>query len=104
MRLRSDDGSIRLTRRAMAAVADPDDSRCPCPTHLHRRSSNTSIPNGTGAARRAMPGVQSAAFTMLLPAGVAYEGADGLDLGGGAATMAAEWITRGAGRATAASC
>jgi predicted Zn-dependent peptidase len=45
----------------------------------------------------AMPGVQSAAFTMLLPAGVAYEGADGLDLGGGAATMAAEWIGRGAG-------
>src|SRR5437868_14688250 len=44
-----------------------------------------------------MPGVQSAAFTMLLPAGVAYEGADGLDLGGGAATMASEWITRGAG-------
>src|SRR5262245_35420850 len=44
-----------------------------------------------------MPGVQSAAFTMLVPAGVAYEGAEGLDLGGGAATMAAEWITRGAG-------
>src|SRR5262245_466387 len=44
-----------------------------------------------------MPGVQSAAFTMLLPAGVAYEGAEGVDLGGGAATMAAEWIARGAG-------
>ena len=44
-----------------------------------------------------MPGVQSAAFTLLLPAGAAYEGADGLNLGGGAATMAAEWITRGAG-------
>ena len=44
-----------------------------------------------------MPGVQSAAFTMLLPAGVAYEGAAGVDLGGGTATMLAEWITRGAG-------
>jgi predicted Zn-dependent peptidase len=44
-----------------------------------------------------MPGVQSAALTLLLPAGAAYEGADGLNLGGGAATMAAEWITRGAG-------
>ena len=45
-----------------------------------------------------MPGVQSAAFTLLLPAGAAYEGAAGLNLGGGAATMAAEWITRGAGQ------
>src|SRR5271165_4558455 len=44
-----------------------------------------------------MPGVQSAAFTLLLPAGAAYEGADGLNLSGGAATMAAEWISRGAG-------
>jgi predicted Zn-dependent peptidase len=44
-----------------------------------------------------MPGVQSAAFALLLPAGAAYEGADGLNPGGGAATMAAEWITRGAG-------
>lgn len=44
-----------------------------------------------------MAGVQSAAFTLLLPAGAAYEGADTLDLRGGAATMAAEWITRGAG-------
>src|ERR1700690_1458239 len=44
-----------------------------------------------------MPGLQSAAFTLLIPAGAAYEGADGLNLGGGAATMAAEWITRGAG-------
>ena len=34
---------------------------------------------------------------LLLPAGAAYEGADGLNLKGGAATMAAEWITRGAG-------
>jgi predicted Zn-dependent peptidase len=54
--------------------------------------------NGLVLLAEPMPGVQSAAFTMLLPAGVAYEGADGLDLGGGAATMTAEWITRGAGR------
>lgn len=44
-----------------------------------------------------MPWVQSAAFSLLLPAGSAYEGAAGLNLGGGAATMAAEWISRGAG-------
>jgi predicted Zn-dependent peptidase len=55
------------------------------------------FPNGLVLLAEPMPWVQSAAFTMLLPAGVAYEGADGLDLGGGAATMAAEWITRGAG-------
>ncbi len=55
------------------------------------------FPNGLVLLAEPMPGVQSAAFTMLLPAGVAYEGADGQDLGGGAATMTAEWITRGAG-------
>jgi predicted Zn-dependent peptidase len=43
----------------------------------------------------AMPGVQSASFTLLLPAGAAYEGATGSKAG--AATMAAEWIMRGAG-------
>src|SRR5262249_3960944 len=53
--------------------------------------------NGLVLVAETMPGVKSAAFTMLVPAGVAYEGAEGLDLGGGAATMAAEWITRGAG-------
>jgi predicted Zn-dependent peptidase len=53
--------------------------------------------NGLVLIAETMPGVQSAAFTMLLPAGVAYEGADGLELKCGAATMAAEWITRGAG-------
>jgi len=53
--------------------------------------------NGLVLVAERMPGVQSAAFTLLLPAGAAYEGADGLNLGGGAATMAAEWITRGAG-------
>jgi predicted Zn-dependent peptidase len=40
-----------------------------------------------------MPGVQSAAFTLLLPAGAACEPAGG----GGTATMLAEWISRGAG-------
>ena len=53
--------------------------------------------NGLVLVAERMPGVQSAAFTLLLPAGAAYEGADGLNLGGGAATMVAEWITRGAG-------
>jgi predicted Zn-dependent peptidase len=53
--------------------------------------------NGLVLVAETMPGVQSAAFTLLLPAGAAYEGAQGLDLNGGAATMAAEWISRGAG-------
>ena len=55
------------------------------------------FPNGLVLVAENMPGVQSAAFTLLLPAGAAYEGADGLNLSGGAATMAAEWISRGAG-------
>jgi predicted Zn-dependent peptidase len=53
--------------------------------------------NGLVLLAESMPGVQSAAFTLLLPAGVAYEGAAGITVGGGAATMAAEWMTRGAG-------
>ena len=53
--------------------------------------------NGLVLLAETMPGVQSAAFTLLLPAGAAYESADGPSLSGGAATMAAEWITRGAG-------
>jgi predicted Zn-dependent peptidase len=52
--------------------------------------------NGLVLLAETMPGVQSAAFTLLLPAGAAYEGAIGSQ-GGGAATMAAEWIMRGAG-------
>src|SRR3954471_9208482 len=40
-----------------------------------------------------MPSVQSAAFPLLWPAGAAYEPAGG----GGAATMLAEWVSRGAG-------
>jgi len=54
------------------------------------------FPNGLVLLAETMPGVQSAAFTLLLPAGAAYEGAVGLH-GGGAASMAAEWIMRGAG-------
>ena len=54
-------------------------------------------PNGLVLVAEAMPGVQSAAFTLLIPAGAAYEAADGVNVGGGAATMLAEWITRGAG-------
>src|SRR5271165_927488 len=53
--------------------------------------------NGLVLVGEVMPGVQSAAFTLLIPAGAAYEVADGLKVGGGAATMVAEWITRGAG-------
>lgn len=49
--------------------------------------------NGLVLVAETMPGVQSAAFTLLLPAGAAYEPADR----GGAATMLSEWITRGAG-------
>ncbi|HEV3120380.1 MAG TPA: insulinase family protein, partial [Isosphaeraceae bacterium] len=40
-----------------------------------------------------MPGVKSAAFSLLLPAGAAYESADRC----GTASMLAEWIVRGAG-------
>src|SRR5271166_4985659 len=40
-----------------------------------------------------MPGLQSAAFSLLLPAGAAFEP----EGGGGAATMLAEWVMRGAG-------
>jgi predicted Zn-dependent peptidase len=54
-------------------------------------------PNGLVLVAEKMPGVQSASFTLLLPAGAAYEAAAGLDLSAGAATMAAEWISRGAG-------
>ncbi|QEH32673.1 Peptidase M16 inactive domain protein [Aquisphaera giovannonii] len=54
-------------------------------------------PNGLVLVAESMPGVQSAAFTLLIPAGAAYEAAEGLGLGGGAATMTAEWIVRGAG-------
>ena len=51
------------------------------------------FPNGLVLLAESMPSVQSAAFTLLLPAGAAYE-PEGL---GGSASMLAEWITRGAG-------
>ena len=50
-------------------------------------------PNGLVLVAEAMPGVQSAAFTWLVPAGAAFEPGDR----GGTASMLAEWITRGAG-------
>jgi predicted Zn-dependent peptidase len=55
------------------------------------------FPNGLVLVGEVMPGVQSAAFTLLIPAGAAYEVADGINVGSGTATMVAEWITRGAG-------
>src|SRR5690349_21433266 len=51
------------------------------------------FPNGLVLLAEAMPGVQSAAFSLLLPAGSAVE-PEGR---GGTATMLAEWVTRGAG-------
>lgn len=50
-------------------------------------------PNGLTLLAEAMPGVQSAAFALLVPAGAIYEPADRA----GQATLTAEWITRGAG-------
>jgi predicted Zn-dependent peptidase len=49
--------------------------------------------NGLVLVAETMPSVQSAAFTLLLPAGAAHEPADL----GGTASMLSEWITRGAG-------
>ncbi len=49
--------------------------------------------NGLVLVAETMPSVQSAAFTLLIPAGAAHEPADR----GGSASMLAEWITRGAG-------
>ncbi len=51
------------------------------------------FPNGLVLIAERMPGIQSAAFSFLLPAGAAFE-PEGRD---GAATMLAEWVTRGAG-------
>ncbi len=89
MRLDTVDSTIAATPNLLTEV--PVTESTPSPIHQHV------YPNGLVLLAETMPGVQSAAFTMLLPAGVAYEGADGLELGGGAATMTAEWITRGAG-------
>lgn len=57
------------------------------PIHQH------TFPNGLVLVAEPMPGVRSAAFTMLLPAGAAYESPERA----GAASMLTEWITRGAG-------
>jgi predicted Zn-dependent peptidase len=51
------------------------------------------FPSGLVLVAETMPSVKSAAFTLLLPAGAAYEPSGE----GGAATMLAEWISRGAG-------
>ncbi|HEV3163469.1 MAG TPA: pitrilysin family protein [Isosphaeraceae bacterium] len=50
-------------------------------------------PNGLVLVAEAMPGVQSAAFSLLLPAGAAYEREDRC----GTAAMLSEWVSRGAG-------
>lgn len=49
--------------------------------------------NGLVLIAETMPSVRSAAFTLLVPAGAAFEPAGQ----GGAANMLSEWITRGAG-------
>lgn len=51
------------------------------------------LSNGLVLLADPMPGVQSAAFNLLIPAGAAYEPADRCGL----ASMLSEWITRGAG-------
>jgi predicted Zn-dependent peptidase len=51
------------------------------------------FPSGLVLVAETMPSVQSAAFTLLLPAGAAYEPPGA----GGAAMMLSEWISRGAG-------
>jgi predicted Zn-dependent peptidase len=56
-------------------------------THQHTFS------NGLVLVAETMPSVRSAAFTLLLPAGAAYEPAGQA----GGASMLAEWVTRGAG-------
>lgn len=51
------------------------------------------FPNGLTLLAEVMPGVQSAAFAFLIPAGSIYEPAELA----GQATLTAEWVTRGAG-------
>ncbi len=64
-------------------------SNAPASASVHQQT----FPNGLVLVAETMPSVQSAAFSLLLPAGAAFEPA-GQE---GAATMLAEWITRGAG-------
>ena len=51
------------------------------------------FPNGLALVAEPMPGVQSAAFSLLLPAGASHDPPGRA----GAASMLAEWVTRGAG-------
>jgi predicted Zn-dependent peptidase len=51
------------------------------------------FPNGLVLIAERMPGLQSAAFTLLVPAGSAFERADR----SGSASMLSEWVLRGAG-------
>ncbi|MCA1686890.1 MAG: insulinase family protein, partial [Planctomycetia bacterium] len=67
----------------------PSNANVPADALVHQQT----YPNGLVLVAETMPGVQSSAFSLLLPAGAAYEPAGQ----GGAATMLAEWITRGAG-------
>jgi predicted Zn-dependent peptidase len=85
-----------MERRSSLPWLRPRDLEVPLPVASSTIEQHT-FPNGLVLVAEVMPGVQSAAFSLLLPAGAAYEGAAGLNLGGGAATMAAEWISRGAG-------
>ena len=55
------------------------------------------FPNGLVLVAERMPGIQSAACTLLLPAGAAYETVSNVEVGAGAASMVSEWISRGAG-------
>ncbi len=52
------------------------------------------FPNGLVLVAERMPAVQSAAFTMMVPAGAAFEPAER----SGTASMLAEWVMRGAGK------
>lgn len=61
----------------------------PAPELIHQHV----FSNGLVLVAETMPSVQSAAFTLLIPAGAAYEPAEHA----GATSMLSEWITRGAG-------
>lgn len=55
--------------------------------HVHE------LPNGLTLLAEPMTGVQSAAFSLMIPAGAAYEPA----VKAGSASLLAEWVSRGAG-------
>ena len=96
MRVATTCGRKPRVARAMPAEC-PSEFEAPLSPASSSNLEQHTFPNGLVLVAETMPGVQSAAFTLLLPAGSAYEGADSLNLSGGAATMAAEWISRGAG-------